>query len=161
MRDPTSKCSETEMQVNDRRIVRRSSVHCHNPPSHPWSLHMFLPSLEEKVLSVHTLQWNNLPAAGQPALELGGPSLRSQAFEMLFTALAPRHRLSVKTSVFFLRWLRPQRWETCNSFTTETASFLRPLRLSPPVLFLLPCRNTRPSAGWRSSCSSGPQVMLW
>lgn len=48
----------------------------------------------EKLLS-HTLQWNNLPALGNLHWGWAGPSLTSQTFEILATASAWRHCVSL------------------------------------------------------------------
>lgn len=84
-----------ETGVNDGRIVRIAGVCRHRPL---WSLHMSEPAAlahsGEKTPLAHTAV--EQPASPrQPALELGGPSLTSQTFEMLATASAWRHCVSL------------------------------------------------------------------
>lgn len=93
--------AERDAGVNDVRIVQRARVRLRSPPP---SLHMLAPAaqptLDKKKKKKHPS--HSAPAAveqpaspRQPALELGGPSLASQTFEILATASAWRHCVSL------------------------------------------------------------------
>lgn len=89
--------AERDAGVNDVCIVQRARVRLRSPPP---SLHMLAPAAQPTLDKKHPS--HSAPAAveqpaspRQPALELGGPSLTSQTFEILATASAWRHCVSL------------------------------------------------------------------